>query len=163
MKHRFTRFIREMIATGFYTGYIPFMPGTFGTLIGVIIYIFLSRFDIFYYILVILLIVVAVFVSDYAEKKIFKKKDAQYIVIDEVVGFLIAMVSFQFDFTLESVRFIVIGFVLFRAFDIWKPYPINKVQELEGGLGIVIDDLLAGVFTNLFLQFLRFNGSFFGF
>jgi phosphatidylglycerophosphatase A len=162
MKRNITRFIRELIATGFYTGYIPFMPGTFGTLIGVIIYLFLSRYTIFYYVLVILLIIMAITVSDYAEKKIFKKKDAPYIVIDEVVGFLIAMVTFQFDFNLESIRFIVLGFILFRAFDIWKPYPINKLQDLEGGLGIVTDDLLAGVFTNLFLQFLRFNGSFFG-
>jgi len=52
--------------------------------------------------------------------------------------------------------------LFFRVLDIWKPYPINKLQELEGGLGIVIDDLLAGVLTNIFLQFLRFNGSFLG-
>jgi phosphatidylglycerophosphatase A len=96
-----------------------------------------------------------VWVSDYAEKHIFKIKDAPHIVIDETVGFLIAMTSFTFDRSLESIKYLVIGFILFRAFDIFKPYPIKDSQKIEGGFGIVIDDFLAAVYTNLFLQFLR--------
>ncbi len=148
--------IKEMVATSFFVGYSPFMPGTMGTLVGVALYIFLSTFTIYFYILVIaVLLVIAVWVSDYAEKHIFKIKDAPHIVIDETVGFLIAMTSFTFDRSLESIKYLVIGFILFRAFDIFKPYPIRDSQKIEGGFGIVIDDFLAAVYTNLFLQFLR--------
>jgi phosphatidylglycerophosphatase A len=157
---RFKKF-QEFLATGFFIGYLPVMPGTFGTLIGVAIFVFLSRFGAFYYILVVLTLIVAVIVSDYAEKNIFKIKDPKHIVIDEVVGYMIAMVSFQFDASLDSIKYATIGFVLFRLFDIWKPYPIRHSQDLPGGAGIVIDDILAVIYTNLFLQFLRVNGSFF--
>lgn len=161
MIKKFSQHLQEILATALYTGYIPFMPGTFGTIVGVVIYIFLSRYTVFYYPLLVLLVIIAVVVSDYAEKHIFKVKDPKHVVIDEVVGFLISMVSFQFNWSLESLKYLLIGFVVFRVLDIWKPYPIRQTQVLEGGLGIVIDDVLAGVYTNLFLQFLRINGSFF--
>jgi phosphatidylglycerophosphatase A len=148
--------IKEMVATSFFVGYFPFMPGTMGTLVGAVLYVLLSALNIYYYILAIaVLLVLAVWVSDYAEKHIFKIKDAPHIVIDETVGFLIAMTSFTFDRSLESVKYLVIGFILFRVFDILKPYPIKDSQKIEGGFGIVIDDVLAAVYTNLFLQFLR--------
>jgi phosphatidylglycerophosphatase A len=147
--------LKEMVATSLFVGYVPFIPGTMGTLVGTAIYIFLSPLIVFYYIAIAVLLVVAVWVSDYAEKHIFKIKDAPHIVIDETVGFLIAMISFPFDRSLTSIKFVVIGFILFRAFDILKPYPIRDSQKLEGGFGVVIDDVLAAVYTNLFLQFLR--------
>lgn len=148
--------LKEMAATSFFVGYFPFMPGTMGTFVGVALYILLSSLTIYFYILAIaVLLVLAVWVSDYAEKHIFKIKDAPHIVIDETVGFLIAMTSFTFDRSLESIKYLVIGFILFRVFDIWKPYPIKDSQKIEGGFGIVIDDFLAAVYTNLFLQFLR--------
>lgn len=156
----FVHFLKELLATGFFTGYIPVMPGTMGTLVGVLIYIFLSPIAAGYYLILILLIIVAVKVSDYAEKSIFKTKDPPHIVIDEIVGFLLAMVSFPFQPTLDGIKYLVIGFVLFRVLDIWKPYPIRQSQKLEGGLGVVMDDLLAGVYTNLFLQFIRMIGTF---
>ncbi len=147
--------LKEMVATSFFVGYIPLIPGTMGTLVGMALYIFLSEFTVFYYISIAALLVIAVWVSDYAEKHIFKIKDAPHIVIDETVGFLIAMISFPFDWSLSSIKFVVIGFILFRAFDILKPYPIKDSQKLEGGFGVVIDDVLAAIYTNLFLQFLR--------
>jgi phosphatidylglycerophosphatase A len=147
--------LKEMVATSFFVGYIPFMPGTMGTLVGAALYIFMSAFALYYYISIAVLLVVAVWVSDFAEKHIFKIKDAPHIVIDETVGFLIAMTSFPFDRSLESIKYLVIGFILFRAFDILKPYPIKDSQKIEGGFGVVIDDVLAAVYTNLFLQFLR--------
>jgi phosphatidylglycerophosphatase A len=156
--------VREFIVTGFFTGYIPVMPGTFGTLVGVLIYVLLSKFGFFYYALIAVLLIMSVPLTDYAEKHIFHEKDSRRIVLDEVVGFLIAMVSFPFDGSLDSIRFLVIGFLLFRLFDIWKPYPIRDSQNLHGGFAVVIDDVLAAVYTNLFLQFLRLNsGSLFKF
>ncbi len=147
--------LKEMIATSFFVGYSPFMPGTMGTLVGAALYVFLSSFTIYYYVSIAVLLVVAVWVSDYAEKHIFKMKDAPHIVIDETVGFLIAMTSFPFDRSLNSIKYLVVGFILFRVFDILKPYPIKDSQKIEGGFGVVIDDVLAAVYTNLFLQFLR--------
>jgi phosphatidylglycerophosphatase A len=152
------RKIKEFIVTGFFTGYIPFMPGVFGTLIGVVIYVFVSPHPVFYYILLIALIIIAIPLSDYAERVMFKEKNCKYIVIDEIVGYLVAMVSFHFDGGIDSIRYMVIGFLLFRLFDVWKPYIIRKSMKLEGGIGIVFDDILAGVVTNLFLQFLRLIG-----
>ena len=159
----FLKKIKEFIVTGFFTGYIPFMPGTFGTLVGVVIYILFSQFNLFYYIFIGFLLTISIPLTDYAEKHIFKEKDPQRIVLDEVVGYLIAMVSFRFDGSLDSIRYMVIGFILFRVFDIWKPYPIKASQKLNGGLAVVIDDVLAAVYTNLFLQFLRINHNLFKF
>ena len=85
--------IKESLATGFFVGYIPWMPGTFGTLVGVILYIIFSRYIPYYYVLVAVVLVVAVWVSDYAEKHIFKAKDVPQIVIDEIIGFMISMSS----------------------------------------------------------------------
>ncbi len=159
MKHNIGKKLKEMAATSFFVGYTPYIPGTMGTLVGAVIYVFLSPFIVFYYISIAVLLALAVWVSDYAEKHIFKMKDAPHIVIDETVGFLIAMISFPFEPTLDGIRYLVIGFILFRAFDIFKPYPIKDSQKIEGGFGVVIDDVLAAVYTNLFLQILRFLPS----
>lgn len=147
--------VKEFLVTGFFTGYIPFLPGTIGTLVGLGIYITLSSSPIVYYLIVILLIVISVPLADFAEKRIFQQKNSPHIVIDEIVGFQIAMVSFKFTSDYDSLMFLVIGFVLFRLFDSWKPYPIHKLKNLEGGIGIIFDDIMAGVYTNLFLQFFR--------
>lgn len=152
--------IKEFLVTGFFTGYIPFLPGTFGTLIGVAIYVMVSQYFVAYYIILVVLIVTAVPLSGFAEKKIFNKKNSPHIVIDEIAGFMLAMTTFPFWYgSFESLRYLVIGFVLFRLFDAWKLYPARHFDKLKGGYRIVADDLLAAIYTNLFLQFLRFFGD----
>ncbi len=158
-KRKGLRAVGEFLATGFFVGYIPVAPGTFGTLVGAGLYAAFSRFPFVYYPLVAVLSAVAVWVSGYAEREIFRRKDPPHVVIDEIAGFLVAMISFPFDGSPAAYGYLLIGFVLFRALDIWKPYPIRQSQKIGGGLGIVIDDLLAGVYTNLFLQALRIIGS----
>lgn len=155
MKEKIIKKLKEFVVTGFFIGYIPFMPGTFGTLLGVGIFILVSPIPAIYYSLIVALLVISIPLSDYAEKHIFKQKNSPHIVIDEILGYLVAMVSFSFDGSLESIKYIVIGFGLFRLFDIWKPYPIRKSLHLEHGLGVVVPDILAAIYTNLFLQFLR--------
>ncbi len=155
--------IGEFLVTGFFTGYFPFFPGTIGALVGVAIYMLLSPYVLFYYLSLPLLVIAAVALSDYAEKHIFKEKGSPHIVIDEIVGFMITMISFPFDGSIESYKYLVIGFILFRLFDIWKPYPIAHTKKLEGGVGIVLGDILAAVYANLFLQFIRINPRFFPF
>ena len=89
----------------------------------------------------------SIWISGRAEK-IFDEKDAQEIVIDEIAGMLVVFIALPFT-PLTA----VLGFILFRVFDIWKPYPICRMQEWTGGLGIVVDDLAAGLYANLVLQF----------
>lgn len=147
--------VQEFLVTGFFTGYLPIIPGTFGTLIGVLIYVLLSPYSLVYYIVLVVFVLLSVKLSEYAVKHIFKNKRSPHIVIDEMTGFMVAMISFPFiKGDLDSIRYLAFGFILFRLFDIWKP--VNSLK-LKGGVGIVLNDLMAGVFTNLFLQFLRFS------
>ncbi len=147
----------EFLASGFFSGYLPKAPGTFGTLAGVLIYALVSPYLFPYIAVVIILTVASVPVSTYAEKHIYHEKDSPHIVIDEMVGYFVTMLTFRFTPNLDGVRYLVMGFIFFRIFDIWKPTPIRQIQDLKGGWGVVLDDVLAGIFANLFLQLLRLN------
>jgi len=138
-----------LLATGLYTGYFPFAPATFSTLVlGIPTYLLLSRLSIYWYgFLLLPLIVLAVRLSDTAEK-IFQKKDCSFIVIDELAGFLITMFMVP-----RSVITVTLGFFLFRFFDIVKPPPANIFNERKkGGFDVVMDDVFAGIYANLVLQ-----------
>ena len=139
-----------LLATGFGVGYSPIAPGTLGTLIAILIYYFLSEIPSpLYEITLIGFFFLSVWVSENAER-LFGKKDDQRIVIDEIVGFLITMLWVP-----KTIRFIVIGFFLFRFFDILKPFPIRHVEKrFKGGFGVVLDDVAAGVYANVVLQFI---------
>lgn len=133
------------VATGAYAGYSPIAPGTVGTLVGVALFIPFSSFNVYLYTLTVLCILaLACFVSGRAEK-ILGQRDSPHIVIDEILGYLVAM--FQFP---PTVREIVIGFLLFRFFDIAKPFPIRLIEsKISGGYGVVLDDFVAGIYANL--------------
>ena len=143
------RFIK-LAAAGLGSGYAPLAPGTAGTLVGIPLYLVFSVLP-----WPIRLITVLAFtclawhVSDEAER-LFGRKDAPCIVIDEIAG--LQWTLFGVD---PTVSHMALGFVLFRLFDITKPFPARLFQErLRGGLGIVADDLAAGVYGNLVLQLL---------
>ena len=141
-------FFIVLLSSGFYSGYSPFAPGTAGTAVGVLLYLFISRFSLTAYILfTIALFFAGVWLSTRAEI-IFGKKDSGIIVIDEIEGFFITMLLLP-----KTATFIVLGFFLFRILDIIKPF--SGVQRLEGGLGVMIDDVIAAVIANILLQFLR--------
>jgi phosphatidylglycerophosphatase A len=92
-------------------------------------------------------ILLAVLSAGQAEK-IWNKKDPSQVVIDEIVGYMAAMVCLPFSWETAW-----LGFFIFRAMDIFKPYPIRKIdQNLVGGWGIVLDDVLAGIYTHLLLR-----------
>ena len=140
----------KLLATGFGSGFAPLAPGTAGTLVGIPLYLVFSVMPWpVWLITIIAFTCLAWHVSDEAEK-LFGRKDAQCIVIDEIAGlqwtlFLIAPTALH----------VVLGFVLFRLFDIVKPFPARLFQErLPGGLGVVADDLAAGVYGNGVLQLL---------
>ena len=141
--------IVALFATGFYTGYFPFAPATFSTLVlGIPFYLLCSGLSIFWYVILLLpLIVLAVELSDRAEK-IFGKMDCSFIVIDELTGFLITMFMVP-----PGLITVTLGFFLFRFFDIVKPPPANFFNKRKkGGFDVVMDDVCAGIYANLVLQ-----------
>jgi phosphatidylglycerophosphatase A len=136
------------LATGLGVGYSPITPGTAGTLIAIPVYFFLSTIPLpLYEITLIGFFFLSVWISENAEVY-FKRKDDGRIVIDEMMGFFITMLWVP-----KTARFIVIGFFLFRFFDILKPFPIHRLEKkMKGGFGVVLDDVLAGIYANIVLQ-----------
>ena len=136
------------LATGFGVGYSPVAPGTLGTLVAILIYYFLSEIPSpLYEITLIGFFFLSVWLSENAEI-FFGKKDDQRIVIDEIMGFLITMLWVP-----KTIRFVIIGFFLFRSFDILKPFPIRRLEKrFKGGFGVVLDDVAAGGYANVVLR-----------
>lgn len=141
------------LATGCYVGYSPLVPGTTGTLAAIPIYFFLSHLSPIYYMAIVLgSTYIAIWASDGAEV-LLQSKDCRHIVIDEMVGFMVTMFMVP-----PTLRNILLGFFLFRAFDIIKPFPIRAVEErVRGGYGVVLDDIIAGIYANLIIHILRFT------
>ncbi|HWI54292.1 MAG TPA: phosphatidylglycerophosphatase A [Desulfobacteria bacterium] len=131
--------IITLLASGLGLGLIPWAPGTFGTLIGVILAILVP--DNIY--LVSALCITGIWAANEGEK-IFEEHDSPKIVIDEIAGFLIAAYNMQGGY-------LIAAFILFRFFDILKPFPVKQLQNLPGGLGVMADDIAAGVMTNIIL------------
>ncbi|MHB8910909.1 MAG: phosphatidylglycerophosphatase A family protein [Syntrophales bacterium] len=145
----------KLAATGFGSGYTPLAPGTAGTLVGLPLYWVFSAFAWPLWLITIAAFTcLAWYVADEAER-LFGRKDAQCIVIDEIAGLQWTLFLVE-----PTVLHAALGFILFRLFDIWKPFPARLFQErLPGGLGVVADDLAAAVYGNLLLQLLtRFGG-----
>ena len=138
------------LATGCYVGYSPLVPGTTGTLASIPLYLILSRLSPLYYMAILLgSIYIAIWASDRAEV-LLQSRDCKHIVIDEMIGFLVAMFMVP-----PTVRNIILGFLMFRAFDIIKPFTIRTLEErVRGGYGVVLDDILAGIYTNLIIHVL---------
>ncbi|CAB1084526.1 Phosphatidylglycerophosphatase A (EC [Olavius algarvensis Delta 1 endosymbiont] len=136
------------LATGFYVGKIPFAPGTFGTLWGLPLCFFLAGMKLpLAVVCVVLLIALAIWLAHAAEK-VLKQKDPGCIVIDEIAGMVVTMIGLPFNLTTAS-----IGYIIFRILDIAKPFPIKTLDKrVSGGAGIVIDDVVAGMFANLLLR-----------
>jgi len=139
-----------LLASGFGSGFSPFAPGTFGSLVGVAIFLFISGLDTLPYLAVIIAItIIGIPISSRAEA-IFGKKDSGKIVIDEIAGQLITYFPILgMSFTGETVPLILLlsGFLLFRFFDIVKPPPVKSFENLKGGAGVMLDDVVAGLYA----------------
>ena len=145
-------------------GYLPFAPGTLGALVGAGIYVtlwagiyqistlriglnLLNEYTpqmVFMFLVALGVTMVGIWAASRTER-VLQKKDPSIVVIDEVAGQMIALLSWPF--LAHSGWTIISAFVLFRLFDIWKPYPIRRLEALESGLGIMADDVLAGVYA----------------
>lgn len=137
-----------LLATGCFTGYIPFAPGTFGSIAGLPLCFLLSMTKLPVAILFILIFIFfAIWISTRAEK-ILKQNDPGCIVIDEIAGIMVTFLGLPFN-TIS----VVAGFAAFRFFDILKPFPVRSMErKFAGGTGIVLDDIAAGILSNLVLR-----------
>jgi len=143
-------YVAELVATSVYVGEIPIIPGTFGTIPGLFIYVMASMLGVptwAYLLLIAALYFVGAWAAGRAEI-ISGKKDDGRIVIDEVVGAMITMFYMPLDW-----RLLIAGFFAFRFFDVLKP-GFSKVQKIRGGHGVMIDDVFAGVMANISLWLL---------
>lgn len=142
------RLFFAQMATVFGVGKLPKAPGTWGTLISLPLAWALMQFGpLIYMFSIILFLPIAVAAAEMYQR-VHHTHDAQEVVIDEVMGFLITMTWLPIGW-----QSFVFGFLLFRLLDIWKPFPINYLdQKIQGGLGVVIDDVAAGMIANLILQ-----------
>ncbi|HSK63850.1 MAG TPA: phosphatidylglycerophosphatase A [Pyrinomonadaceae bacterium] len=130
-------------------GYLPLMPGTFGSLAGLGVFLLLDSWPL-QVIGVVLLTWSGIWAASRTER-ILRLKDPGKVVVDEVAGQMIALLPLSVFAVAPRGFWIMVSFTLFRLFDIFKPYPARKLEGLHGGLGIMADDLVAGVYAALVL------------
>lgn len=148
MKNFFKNKLCLVITTLFGTGYLPLIPGTSACFLSLILF-FLIKSDFYFFLLTLFSFYLSFSLTTKAEK-IFKEKDCKKIVIDDFFGMLVALL-----FLPRQIRWAFLSFFLFRLFDLLKIPPANKLERFEGAKGIVGDDLVAGVYTNIVLQIVR--------
>jgi phosphatidylglycerophosphatase A len=142
------------IAT-FGVGYLPLIPGTFGSLVGVGIFLLLLTFTSSPLALVLLFILVITPSGIWAASRteeLAGRKDPGKVVVDEVAGQMIALLPVAIFNLQPLTRGVIVSFVLFRLFDIFKPYPASRFERLKGGYGIMCDDLVAGFYAALIVS-----------
>ncbi len=145
----------HFFAFGFGSGLAPFAPGTFGTLAAVPLYLLMINFGLSLYLLMTLISIVIGFWLCGKSSEMLGVHDHSGIVWDEFAGFFITMIAAP-----KSWQWIVLGFALFRLFDIWKPWPIHIVdKKVQGGVGIMMDDVIAGIYALVVLQLIAFASN----
>src|SRR5512139_3460078 len=135
------------IAQGGFSGRMPIAPGTAGTVVGVLLYLLVKDLSSLWYSAVFVIVTLIGTWAAGAADRVLGTKDSPTIVIDEIAGYLLVMSLIPFAWWA-----VIAGFVLFRFFDILKPWPINKLQDIPGGPGVMLDDIAAAVYTNIVLQ-----------
>ena len=132
------------IAT-FGVGYLPLMPGTFGSMVGVAIFLLLVHWPL-QLLFIPVIVALGVWAASRAEK-LLGKKDPGKVVVDEVAGQMISLLPLAF-FAPDGpwLVWVIVSFNLFRLFDIFKPYPAGRLEHLRGGFGIMADDIVAGIY-----------------
>ncbi|MCD4813239.1 phosphatidylglycerophosphatase A [bacterium] len=150
------RFFHLSVASVFGAGYFPVASGTFASALAIVPYLIIRENWLLHLGAIVILFFIGVW-SSFAAEDILQEKDSHKIVIDEVVGYFIAV------FLLPATWFYAIAaFFLFRLFDIWKPGVAGRSQSLPGGWGVMVDDVWAGLFANLCLQAIRLGNYWLG-
>ena len=140
----------HFLSLGFGSGLAPYAPGTFGTLAAIPLYLVLQPLSLTVYLIVTLFcILIGIYLCGKTAEAL-GVHDHGGIVWDEIAGYLITMIAVPFDWV-----WVIVGFLLFRFFDILKPWPIKWIDaKVSGGWGIMLDDVLAGIFSLIVLHFL---------
>lgn len=143
-------FFEKLIGSGFYTGYIPFASGTWGSLAALIIYL-IPGFEKPIVIIpaIIIFIILGIFTGNKFD--VIYGKDPAECTVDEVVGMWISLL-----FLPKTFLVVTAAFFMWRAFDIIKPSPARQAENLPGGLGIMMDDIIAGLYSLLLLHLILF-------
>ena len=148
----------HIFATLFGVGLLPFAPGTWGSLFGLILFfytnIYLSINMQFFYLLLLIIVLSAILVCYFATKELGdNEKDQKSIVIDEFAGVWIAFIPVSSIVMMQDfLTYSILAFLLFRVFDIWKPYPIGFIdKKIKNHIGIVLDDLVAGIYAAIII------------
>jgi len=145
----FTDNLSKHISTLGFIGHLPYAPGTFGTAFAFLLTIILKPDDFTLLMIFVPVFLLGIITSHNAERIL--GKDSKHIVIDEFCGYLLAVV-----FIPKSAGYLLAAFILFRVFDIFKPPPIKKIEEIvQGGAGIMLDDIMAAIYTNICIQLWR--------
>lgn len=141
--------IATFFSTGFYVGYFPFASGTVASFVALIPYLFIPGFESTTFLIPLILgfTLIGIWTGNIAEKKF--GFDPPEVVIDEFVGMWITLL-----FLPKTLLLTAIAFFLFRVFDITKPFPARKMQNLNGGIGIMFDDVVAGIYGIISIQLL---------
>ena len=142
--------IAKIINTVFGIGFLPLMPGTYASAAGCALY-FLMRDHALLQLAVAAITTSTGFAAAGRAEALFKKKDPKEVVIDELCGMLIAYLYLPY-----SLSTLVLGFFIFRAMDILKVFPANRLERLPGSLGIMLDDISAGIMTNIILRVISY-------
>jgi len=138
----------HFLAFGFGSGLAPFAPGTFGTLAAIPLYLLIQPLTLPLYLLITTIVCITGVWICGKSSDLLGVHDHSGIVWDEFAGYFITMIAAPVGWV-----WIIVGFALFRLFDIWKPWPISILdKQIHGGLGIMLDDILAGVFSLIILQ-----------
>lgn len=143
----------HLLAFGLGSGLVPKMPGTIGTVAGLVLYLWLAPVQDWrlYLAIVVAGFILGVFICSYTSRAL-QVHDHGGIVWDEIVGYWIAMFLVP-----KTLLWALVGFCLFRLFDIWKPWPISVADsKVQGGLGIMLDDVIAGLFSLLIIQIILY-------
>lgn len=146
-KIRSVPFWAKFFGSGFFSGFSPFAPGTAGSAIALSMYWFIPGFELWYVltIMIALFFIVGVFAARMLERAL--GHDPSVVVIDEIVGMWITLIAVP-----KGLLLVGVAFLTFRIFDIIKPPPARQFDRLSGGLGIMMDDVVAGIYANLVVR-----------
>lgn len=138
-------FIKKAIGSGLFSGFFPFAPGTIGSVFAVVIFL-IPGFENYYIIVpsIIISFIIGIPLGNYFEE--IYSKDPQQFTLDEFTGMWIALLA-----TPKSIELILLTFVVWRILDIYKPFPANKAEKLNGGWGIMLDDVVSGMYSLIFI------------
>jgi len=131
-----------LVATGLGVGKLPMMPGTLGSILGMLAFLLVQIDSFLIKMIILVVILIAGAYSSFKIEKETGREDNQIIVIDEIAGVWLTLSIIP-----EGVWFTLAGLLLFRLFDIWKPYPIRKLEKVKYGYGVMLDDILAGLYA----------------